>query len=31
MTFLERFYSVYDTGKKQVGLANTRFTKANTN
>ncbi|KAI0768263.1 acid protease [Trametes elegans] len=31
LTFLERFYAVLDTGKKQVGLANTRFTQANTN
>jgi cathepsin E len=29
--FLERFYSVYDTGKKRVGLATTQFTKATTN
>jgi cathepsin E len=31
MTFLERFYSVYDSGNQQVGLAYTPFTFANTN
>ena len=30
-TFLERFYSVFDTGNKQVGLATTPFTGATTN
>ncbi|KAH8099772.1 acid protease [Cristinia sonorae] len=30
-TFLERFYSVYDTTNKKVGLANTPFTRATTN
>jgi len=29
--FLERFYSVYDTGKHQVGLARTSFTNAKSN
>jgi cathepsin E len=29
--FLERFYSVYDTGKHRVGLAKTKFTDATTN
>jgi cathepsin E len=31
MTFLERFYSVFDTANQQVGLAYTPFTFANTN
>ncbi|TDL25598.1 aspartic peptidase A1 [Rickenella mellea] len=31
MSFLERFYSVYDTANKRVGIANTPFTKAATN
>jgi cathepsin E len=30
-TFLERFYSVFDTGKQRVGLATTPFTKAESN
>jgi len=30
-TFLERFYSVFDTGNKRVGLATTPFTTATTN
>jgi cathepsin E len=30
-TFLERFYSVFDTGNKRVGLATTSFTTATTN
>ena len=29
--FLQRFYSVYDTGNSQVGLATTQFTDAETN
>ena len=29
--FLQRFYSVYDTGNSQVGLATTAFTDAETN
>ena len=29
--FLERFYSVHDTGNSQVGLATTSFTYATTN
>lgn len=29
--FLERFYSVFDTGNKRVGLATTSFTHATTN
>lgn len=29
--FLQRFYSVYDTGNSQVGLATTSFTDAETN
>ncbi|TFK88713.1 acid protease [Polyporus arcularius HHB13444] len=29
--FLQRFYSVYDTGNTQVGLATTQFTDAETN
>jgi cathepsin E len=29
--FLERFYSVFDTGKHRVGLATTPFTKATCN
>ncbi|KAI0695610.1 aspartic peptidase A1 [Cytidiella melzeri] len=31
MTFLERFYSVFDTGNKRLGLATTPFTTATTN
>jgi cathepsin E len=31
MTFLERFYSVFDTANQQVGLATTPFTNAITN
>ncbi len=31
MTFLERFYSVFDSGNRQVGLARTAFTNATTN
>jgi cathepsin E len=31
MTFLERFYSVFDTGNHRVGLATTPFTNATTN
>ena len=31
MTFLERFYSVFDTANQQVGLAYTPFTRATTN
>ncbi|KAI0081062.1 acid protease [Panus rudis PR-1116 ss-1] len=31
MTFLERFYSVFDTGNRRVGLATTSFTRATTN
>lgn len=30
-TFLERFYTVLDTGNKRVGLATTPFTNATTN
>ena len=30
-TWLERFYSVYDTEKQQVGIANTPFTNATSN
>ena len=30
-TFLERFYSVFDTANNRVGLANTPFTRANSN
>ncbi|KAK7028832.1 hypothetical protein VNI00_014845 [Paramarasmius palmivorus] len=30
-TFLQRFYSVYDTSNSQVGFAETKFTKAMTN
>ncbi|KIJ40041.1 hypothetical protein M422DRAFT_90758, partial [Sphaerobolus stellatus SS14] len=30
-TFLERFYSVFDTGNQRVGLATTPFTTATTN
>ncbi|KZP31579.1 acid protease [Athelia psychrophila] len=29
--FLQRFYSVFDTGNKQVGLATTQYTDATTN
>jgi Eukaryotic aspartyl protease len=29
--FLERFYSVFDSGNRQVGLARTSFTNATTN
>ncbi|KIM89433.1 hypothetical protein PILCRDRAFT_95260 [Piloderma croceum F 1598] len=29
--FLQRFYSVYDTGNNQLGLATTQFTSATTN
>ena len=29
--FLQRFYSVFDTGNAQVGLATTAFTDATTN
>jgi cathepsin E len=31
LSFLERFYSVYDTTNKRVGLATTPFTTATTN
>ena len=31
MTFLERFYYVFDSGNNQVGLATTEFTNAETN
>jgi hypothetical protein len=31
MTFLERFYSVFDSGNHRVGLAMTQFTNATTN
>jgi hypothetical protein len=31
MAFLERFYSVYDTGNQRVGLAKTPFTYAISN
>ncbi|PIL25289.1 transporter [Ganoderma sinense ZZ0214-1] len=31
MTFLERFYSVFDTANSRVGIANTPFTTATTN
>ncbi|KAF8473762.1 acid protease [Gautieria morchelliformis] len=31
LTFLERFYSVYDTANKRVGLATTPFTDATSN
>ena len=31
MAFLERFYSVYDTGNNQIGLATTEFTFADFN
>ena len=30
-TFLERFYSVYDTANSRIGLATTCFTNATTN
>jgi cathepsin E len=30
-TFLERFYTVYDTGNRRVGLATTPFTMSNSN
>jgi hypothetical protein len=30
-TFLERFYSVYDTSKSRVGFAKTKYTDATTN
>ena len=30
-TFLERFYAVFDTANKRVGLATTSFTDATTN
>lgn len=31
MTFLERFYFVYDVGSSQVGFATTSYTDATTN
>jgi len=31
MPFLERYYSVYDTGNRRVGFAATPFTEATTN
>jgi hypothetical protein len=31
MAFLERFYSVFDTGHRRLGLATTKFTHAETN
>lgn len=31
MSFLERFYAVYDVGSSRVGFANTRYTNADTN
>jgi cathepsin E len=31
MTFLERFYTVYDTANKRVGFATTSFTDATSN
>ncbi len=31
MTFLERFYYVFDSGNNRVGLAETQFTHADTN
>ncbi|TCD61549.1 hypothetical protein EIP91_008260 [Steccherinum ochraceum] len=31
LTFLERFYSVFDTGNRRLGLAQTSFTQATTN
>jgi cathepsin E len=30
-TFLERYYSIYDTERKQLGLARTPYTFATTN
>jgi hypothetical protein len=30
-TFLEWFYSIYDTGNRRIGLATTQFTKAEIN
>jgi pepsin A len=30
-TWLQRFYTVYDTGKKRIGFANTSYTSATTN
>ena len=31
LTFLERFYTVYDTANKRVGFATTPYTEATTN
>jgi cathepsin E len=31
MAFLERFYSVFDSGNRRVGFARTQFTNATTN
>jgi len=31
MAFLERFYSVFDSGNRSVGIASTPFTNATTN
>ena len=31
MTFLERFFAVFDAGAGQVGIATTQFTDAMTN
>ncbi|KAI0634527.1 aspartic peptidase A1 [Trametes polyzona] len=31
MSFLERFYAVYDVGSSQIGLARTHYTEAETN